>query len=421
MFSVSARRVYLVMIIASGLSDVIGFSHFIYYYVVAGHFDPLQLVLAGTALEAVGFVFEIPTGVLADNYSRRLSIIIGTALMGLSTLGQSLAPDFALIMVCQGARGFAYTFITGADKAWLADEVGEEQVGPILLLSSQVGQVVGIVGVIANLGLALVDLRLPFIVSGCISLGLMVFLILCMSERGFVRSSPAQKGIDWREVFATPRIGLAVVRTSPILVLLLVIAFFSGAASEGYDRLYQSHLLTTFHFVDSAGWQSLFGFGLINLAGLVFTFAALHLVRRTLDTTNQGQVAQLLLIMQVLSLAACFMVGLAVNFPLTLAAVWLHSIIANISQPLYNTWLTLSIPSRVRATVISMSSQLDEVGQVGLGPVMGLLGNAFGTGVAIIATGFLLLPNIYLYARLFSRLQPVEKEGNAIPAEAEEV
>jgi len=39
--------------------------------------SPLQLVLMGTAMEAAVFVFEIPTGVVADMYSRRLSLIIG--------------------------------------------------------------------------------------------------------------------------------------------------------------------------------------------------------------------------------------------------------------------------------------------------------------------------------------------------------
>ncbi len=39
--------------------------------------NPLQLVLVGTAVEATVFFFEIPTGVIADAYSRRLSVIIG--------------------------------------------------------------------------------------------------------------------------------------------------------------------------------------------------------------------------------------------------------------------------------------------------------------------------------------------------------
>src|SRR2546430_16862277 len=47
------------------------------YLVRELHFSPLQLVLMGTAMEAAVFLFEIPTGVVADTYSRRLSLIIG--------------------------------------------------------------------------------------------------------------------------------------------------------------------------------------------------------------------------------------------------------------------------------------------------------------------------------------------------------
>src|SRR5262249_4966750 len=44
--------------------------------------SPLQLVLMGTAMEAAVFLFEIPTGVVADAYSRRLSLIVGYVGMG---------------------------------------------------------------------------------------------------------------------------------------------------------------------------------------------------------------------------------------------------------------------------------------------------------------------------------------------------
>ena len=45
------------------------------YLVQELHLSPLQLVLMGTAMEAAVFLFEIPTGVVADTYSRRLSLI----------------------------------------------------------------------------------------------------------------------------------------------------------------------------------------------------------------------------------------------------------------------------------------------------------------------------------------------------------
>jgi MFS transporter, DHA3 family, tetracycline resistance protein len=43
----------------------------IYRFQVAG-LNPFQLVLVGSAMEAAVFCAEVPTGVVADAYSRRL-------------------------------------------------------------------------------------------------------------------------------------------------------------------------------------------------------------------------------------------------------------------------------------------------------------------------------------------------------------
>jgi uncharacterized membrane protein YczE len=63
----------------------------VFMVTVAG-LDPLQMVLVGTALELSAFLFEIPTGVVADAVSRKVSVIIGHALIGLGqadAVGQS--------------------------------------------------------------------------------------------------------------------------------------------------------------------------------------------------------------------------------------------------------------------------------------------------------------------------------------------
>ncbi len=46
------------------------------YFVEEVGMDPLELVLAGTALEIAYFLFEVPTGVVADTYSRRASVVV---------------------------------------------------------------------------------------------------------------------------------------------------------------------------------------------------------------------------------------------------------------------------------------------------------------------------------------------------------
>ncbi|MDP6509107.1 MAG: hypothetical protein QF719_08735 [Chloroflexota bacterium] len=60
--------------------------------------DPLQLVLVGTVLEATVFIFEVPTGILADVYNRRLSVIVGVALIGADFTLEGAVPRFATVL-----------------------------------------------------------------------------------------------------------------------------------------------------------------------------------------------------------------------------------------------------------------------------------------------------------------------------------
>ena len=95
--------------------------------------NALQLVLVGTTLEVSAFLFEVPTGVVADVFSRRLSIIIGMFIMGLGFVVEGSFPFFAPILLAQVMWGLGYTFTSGATEAWIADEVGEEQAGKAFL------------------------------------------------------------------------------------------------------------------------------------------------------------------------------------------------------------------------------------------------------------------------------------------------
>ena len=74
---------------------------------VAG-LDPLQMVLVGTVLELSVFLFEIPTGVVADVVSRKLSVVVGHAMMGLGFLVLALWPTFTVILLSQVIWGVSF-------------------------------------------------------------------------------------------------------------------------------------------------------------------------------------------------------------------------------------------------------------------------------------------------------------------------
>src|SRR5882757_7761867 len=74
--------------------SALAFTLSMVYFVRDIGLSPLQMVLVGTTLEVACFAFEIPTGIVADLYSRRLSLIIGFTLIGAGLLLQGLAPAF---------------------------------------------------------------------------------------------------------------------------------------------------------------------------------------------------------------------------------------------------------------------------------------------------------------------------------------
>lgn len=68
------------------------------------------------------------------------------------------------------------------------------------------------------------------------------------------------------------------------------------------------------------------------------------------------------------------------------------------ASPLFNTWITQSIDQRVRATVLSMASQSDAIGQVAGGPVIGWIGTAMSLRAALVTSAVLLMPALPLVA-----------------------
>jgi DHA3 family tetracycline resistance protein-like MFS transporter len=163
-------RLYLTFsFVTSALYSLI-FTVNLLYYILIAKLDPLQLVLVGTALEASVFLFEVPTGVLADSYSRRLSVIIGVFLIGVAFLINGIWPIFWVIVLAQVVWGLGHTFTSGAQQAWISDEIGEENSGSAFIQSARWDQWGGVTGIIICLA-ARAHPRGRFFVSsvGCIS------------------------------------------------------------------------------------------------------------------------------------------------------------------------------------------------------------------------------------------------------------
>jgi DHA3 family tetracycline resistance protein-like MFS transporter len=92
------------------------------YRVETAGLNPLQLVLVGTVLELSVFIFEIPTGIVADMRSRRLSVIIGYFMIGIGFMVEGAFPIFWVILLSQVIWGIGATFTSGAQYYCREDE-----------------------------------------------------------------------------------------------------------------------------------------------------------------------------------------------------------------------------------------------------------------------------------------------------------
>ncbi|MGI5917270.1 MAG: MFS transporter [Anaerolineae bacterium] len=409
MHKMSAYRVVLIRAASASLLSSMMFTIMAVYYVQEIGMNPLQLVLVGTVVEATTFVFEIPTGILADVYSRRLSIIIGELLMGLCFVIQGLVPVYGAVLAAEFIRGVGWTFVSGAEEAWLADEVGGEQFGCVYARMRQVGRVGGLVGMGLGVALATVRLSLPVFLGGLGSMLLAGFLALAMSETNFVRRGPAaasRVGDDtpcrerynpWRPMRQSLMDGLGLVHRRPVLWMLILVSLVLGIQSEGFDRLWEAHLLAGFRFPMPGTLEPVVWFGIIGIISTVLGILTSEGGIRYIDMTDSRTALRALKGSTIVSALCTIGFGLTGHFWPALVAFWGRSVAGTVFDPVYTAWLNRHIDSDVRATVFSISGQANSLGQVAGGPVIGLLGMMVSLRASMLASGMLLLPAMALF------------------------
>jgi MFS transporter, DHA3 family, tetracycline resistance protein len=395
----SPTRIYFFLIGAISLGMGLMFTMSNVYRVGAG-LTPMQLVLVGTMLELSVFFFEIPTGIVADVYSRKISVIIGYALIGLGFILEAAIPWVVTIWLAQWVWGIGYTFTSGAREAWLADEIGEENLTRVYLRAAQVGQVMSLVGVGAATLLATVQLNLPMLLGGGVLVATAVALAFTMPETGF-QPTPREERTTWGQMWHIFREGGRVVRRSPLLMTIFAISLCIGLASEGLDRFWEAHFLTNFTLPSLGALDSVAWFGIMQL---VTTFLVLGLTEwlRRRNTEDDQTAVRILFALKLLMIGGIFAFAWAGNFGMAIAAYWTTFVFRSLTGPIYGAWLTRQVAPQVRATVLSMHGQMDSLGQIASGPFMGVIATVGSLRWALTAVGGLwmaVLPLLYRAGR----------------------
>lgn len=369
-----------------------------YYETVTARLDPLQLLVVGAAMELSRLLFEIPTGVVADIVSRRLSVVIGFALIGLSLILESLFPLFILILLAQVLWGLGYTFTSGATQAWLSDEIGEERANRTFLTANRYDLYGNVVGILAAMTLgSLTSVSTLILVSGVAWIVFAVVLLFLMSEQGFRPIRPADCNA-FQHMAGTFRKSIRTVRLRPALLAILGVSLFYGMTA-GFDRLWVWHLVDKFNLPVLFGNNDLALFGILEFAGILLSITLTHQIEARCISLPPQQIGHLMLAITTAIAISIMAFGWAPLLGLALSLYLIIYSLRELTDPLIMAWMNQRLDPDVRATILSMTGQTEAIGQVSGGLIVGLLAKAVSVPMALSLCGGLLIPALAFIRR----------------------
>jgi DHA3 family tetracycline resistance protein-like MFS transporter len=427
---VSPYRLYLIL--ECGMSFMLGISYatVTVYWVTSARLNPLQLLLLGTSLELSYFVFQLPTGVLADLVSRRLCVLTGLFIVGAAQIMASLSPSFGNLAASWALLGLGAALNNGAQDAWIADElsaeVGDDRMTGVYLRATQLGLIATVAGSLLSGVVALAGLELPLRVGGALICLLAVAAALVMPENNF-RRPEAEAGLGnvvrqagamlADQVRSTHRAVVAV----PGLVLLFGMTFFAGMWSESFDRLWGAFLLRDIRFPQVAGLHPATWFSLFACAAAAAGLGATELAKRRTARLGPDSVVGALLVLTLAIGAAVIGMATAHAFAVVVAAYLAVSVLRPVLDPLLSGWLVGRIQPSVRATALSAKDMFDSGGQILGGPVVGAIGTVASLRIALLAGAAALGPAAACIAAASRRIRPVsgreedDQEDEGVP------
>ncbi|MBC2457874.1 tetracycline efflux MFS transporter TetA(P) [Clostridium beijerinckii] len=391
----SAYKIYLLFSAITAMCFSLTATVMIVYHIENVHLNPLQLILVGTTLETACFIFEIPTGIVADVYSRKLSIVIGVVLTGLGFILEGSISSFIFVLAAQIIWGLGSTFISGSLEAWIAEEEKAMDLDRIYMKGAQVGQIASVIGIVLSTVIANFSVRLPIIVSGVLFIILALFLGLYMPENNFKPSAPEDLN-TFKKMGYTFKSGLKFIKSKSIIMILLSVTLFYGLSSEGYDRLSNAHFLQDTVLPKLWNFSPVTWFGIFGIAGMVLSAIVMHFMSNRLDDDKSNN-GKLLLGINIFYILFMFIFAITKNFSLMLMAYLATNTFRTINEPIFGAWLNGHIDDKARATVLSINGQINALGQILGGPIIGIIATNISVSIGIACTSLLVTPVLVLY------------------------
>ncbi|MFA5748097.1 MAG: MFS transporter [Candidatus Absconditabacterales bacterium] len=366
-----------------------------------------QVALITSLRSVVGFIFELPTGVIADKYGRKISVMIGYFGKVLCLAILPFTRDPRIIALAFGLDAFFQTFFSGADRALVVDYIKEKDQSLLngFFLKERM---------IRNIGMVLAPIlggwivyyfnmsSLRMVVAG----GVFVATLFLFK----IKESKIHKEIDNEE------------DESEFNFLTAKKLFSHAKNTFGYIWKNSSILLLLagvflYRFVDEIGglaWTPYIksiGISNVNI-GYIFSFIAIIslMIPFVVGKILKFHKKEKILAWSIVGLSILFILIGIISIPLVIIAVFvLGNLIEEVYLPLEEALMHEHVPSKIRATTFSIKSMIESLASIIGGPIAGVLLGIISLQQGIALSGILLLflAGIYFYF--------IKKRGSKLP------
>lgn len=387
------KNIYYFLTSSRSFSIHIVFTLNAIYYVSQAGLNPLQLVLIGTIMELTVLLFEIPTGLVADFFGRKKSLVVGTFIIGVAHILEGSFPTFWVIAVGAALWGIGWTFISGAEQAWIADELENKDLDQVFLKGAQYSSLGSFIGIIVSVLLATVfTVQIAILIAGGLLVLIAVIAVIVVPETKFVRIV-RNDTTSLRQIGLAIKGGLAQIKGNSVLVWLVAITLLTGLASEGFDRLWGAHFIENFQLNEQS---SIYWFGAFFAVAFLLNIVVLKVV----EVYVKERFANALLALNSLLIITMLFFAFSGSFLLAVLLYWIIASLREVNYPLVSVMINKRLQPQGRATALSMYGQLDALGQVAGGPLVGMIALYTSIQGGIAASAILIIPTLYFLWRM---------------------
>ncbi len=344
-----------------------------------------EVALLAAVFEGAVLISEIPTGLFADRFGRKLSVAIGFSLFAVSGLVFILFRDLTGFIIAEILFGLAEAFISGAGEALAVDSIPDSDKKPMLeklftwrsrIRIAVMTSLMIAAGYMFSHNISITFY--PVLIGGLGGLTASFFFISDNSER----SKPGRRG-----VVAPLKNMFRQIKLATVLKMIFILSLVANFAFEGVDQYWQI-LLSELFDVDIRF------FGFLTAAGAVAAFILVGpCVRRF-----SGNLSFPLLVL----LLAGIIISSLPNLPAVILPVLLvvYFGVKEMITPLFSIAINNAIDSHGRATFLSGYNLTCSIGEVVSGLMVGVIASRLGLPVVFVFGGAILV--LAIIASMFS-------------------